>query len=182
MRYMSIAQVKALLSAIPDDRNRLMVLVAFNHALRVSEVTNLTGRDIQDGHVSVQRLKGSMKTIQPFVASPDPLLDESVRLAELARTVGRTERLFPMTRNGVYKLIQRAGKVAGLPEHLLFPHALKHSAAMAVIGQGIEFTRQYLGHVSIASTGAYVQVSDQDASAAFQRAMLQHSAVNVAAA
>jgi integrase len=155
--------------------NPTLSAIVLNHALRVSEVTNLTGRDIGDGHVSVQRLKGSLKTIQPIVSSPDPMLDESVGLAGLARTIGRTERLFPMTRNGVYKLIQRAARVAGLPEHLLFPHGLKHSAAMAVIGQGIEFTRQYLGHVSIASAGAYVQVSDQDAGAAFRRAMLQHS-------
>ena len=39
-------RLKALLAAIPSKRNRLMVLVAFCHALRVSEVINLTGADI----------------------------------------------------------------------------------------------------------------------------------------
>ena len=148
MRHLSIEQLKALLAAIPSERNRLMILVAASHGLRVSEVTNLTGKDIQDGFVSVKRLKGSYHTIQPYVAHADPMLDESRPLAELSRTVKDDERLFPMTRSGVLKLMQRAGAKAGIPEHLLFPHVLKHTCGKAVIGQGIEFARQYLGHKS----------------------------------
>ena len=82
------------------------------------------------------------------------------------------DRLFPMSRFGVYKLIKRAGKRAGIPEHKLFPHALKHSIAMQTIhSAGIENVRQWLGHKSIASTGAYLRVSDEEASRAIGSAL-----------
>ena len=39
-----------------------MLLVAYNHGLRVSEVLSLTKENIQDGALVIQRLKGSNKT------------------------------------------------------------------------------------------------------------------------
>jgi integrase len=172
MHHLDRAQLKALLAAVPDQRQRLMLVVAFNHGLRVSEVIALTGASIRDGHVKVQRLKGSLKTVQPYVHHEDPELDEAAALAALAATVAPRERLFPMTRFGVYKLIQRAGARAGLPAHLCHPHILKHSIAMAVIsGAGIENTRQWLGHRSIASTGEYLRTTDAAAAVAVAEAM-----------
>jgi integrase len=135
--------------------------------LRVSELINLKGADIRDGYVNVQRLKGSMRTVQRYVRNPDPLLDEHTGLTELSRVVNEDEILFPMTRSGVWRLMQRAGKLAGLPQHKLHPHALKHSIALASIkSAGIENVRQYLGHKSMSSTGAYLRVTDEAASSA----------------
>lgn len=148
-----------------------MVCVGFLHGLRVSELTQLTRESIRDGHLDVQRLKGSLRTIQPFVKHPDPLLDESHALNKLYGTLKPGERLFPWTRNGVYKMIQKAGIKAGIPVHKLHPHALKHSCAMLSIKQaGIENVRQYLGHKSIKSTGEYLKVTDDEASRAFASA------------
>jgi len=145
-----------------------MFKVAFLHGLRVSELITLKRESIRDGYVTVQRLKGSNKTTQPFVASPDPDLDEARELHELYNTLKPGERLFPMTRNGVYKLMQRAGSRAGIPAHKLHPHALKHSCAMVGIkNMGIHLVRQYLGHKSISSTGEYLKETDEAASAAF---------------
>jgi integrase len=168
MQHLTIHEVKSLVNEINDPDNKTMILVGFWHGLRVSELINLQGGDIKDGFVSVQRLKGSMKTIQPYVVHPDPALDESKGLKHLADTVGHQTRIFRMTtRYGVYKLIQRAGKKAGIAEHKLHPHVLKHSIAMFSIKKaGIENVRQYLGHKSIASTGAYLKVTDDEASAA----------------
>jgi len=145
-----------------------MLKVAFLHGLRVTEFTSLTRESIKDGYLQVQRLKGSLKTVQPFVKNDDPDLDESVELSELYKALKPGERLFPMTRNGVYKLMQRAGERAGIPSHKLHPHALKHSCAMVAIDKiGIQRVRQYLGHKSIASTGEYLKESDETASRAF---------------
>jgi type 1 fimbriae regulatory protein FimB len=172
MFHLDRAQLKALLAAIPDDRNRLMVLVAFNHGLRVSEVINLKGANIRDGHIKVQRLKGSLKTVQPYVKHPDADLDESEALTQLAATTRPGERLFAMTRFGADKLIRRAGAKAGLPAHLCHFHVLKHSVAAQSIQQaGVENVRQWLGHKSIASTGAYLRVSDQAAARAILAAL-----------
>jgi integrase len=166
-------EVKTLIQHIPNYRHKLMVVMAYSHGLRVSELISLKGEDVQGGYVKVQRLKGSLKTVQPYVHSEDPDLDEAAALTMLAVTTKSKDKLFDITRNGFLKVIKRAGKVAGIPEHKLHPHALKHSTAMNLIGTtGIENVRQYLGHKSIASTGAYLRVSDEAASKAAAAAFL----------
>jgi site-specific recombinase XerD len=57
--------------------------------------------------------------------------------------------------------------------HKAHPHVLKHSIAMQTIEHaGIENVRQYLGHKSISSTGSYLKVTDAEAAASVQRALL----------
>lgn len=172
MQSLTREELKSLIQAVPNPRQRLMLKVGFHHGLRVSEIIGLDDTNIRDGYVKVQRLKGSMKTIQPFMKDPDPLLDEAEELGELSRTLKAGEKLFPMTRFGVHKLMQRAGKRAGLPAHKLHPHVLKHSIAMQTIHKaGIENVRQWLGHKNISSTGSYLIVSDEVAAVAIAGAM-----------
>ena len=172
MEHLSQQELKSLIQNTPNERHKLLFKVGFSHALRVSELINLTREDIRDGHVSCKRLKGSMETFQPYVTHPDPDLDESKELSELFGTLKKGEKLFPYTRGGVYKMMQRNGLKAGIPYFKLHPHALKHSCAMAGIKtMGIEKVRQYLGHRSLSSTGAYLRVSDAEASKAFVEAL-----------
>lgn len=172
MNHLTRSEFKSLVQSVRNPKHRLMLKVGFNHGLRVSELINLTEANIRDGYVDVQRLKGSMRTIQRYQASDDPLLDEAQELKAMAATLKPGERLFHITRSGVDKLMKRCGKRAGIPQHKLFPHVLKHSIAMQTIkGAGIENVRQWLGHKSISSTGSYLRVSDEAASQAISRAM-----------
>lgn len=172
MDYLKKEELKSLIREVRQPRYRLMLKVGFWHGLRVSEIINLEPSNLSDGYLIVQRLKGSMRTVQPFQSDPDPLLDESKELTELAKTLKPGEKLFPLTRDGVSRVIQRAGKRAGIPRHKLHPHVLKHSIAMQTIHDaGIENVRQWLGHKSIASTGSYLRVSDEAAAAAISHAM-----------
>lgn len=173
MQHLDRAEFKRLLNSVPDTRNRLMILVTFWHGLRNTEATGIRGWQIQDGHLFVKRLKGSEPTTQPFVRHDDPDLDEATPLLELAKTIGPDELVFPMTRFGYYKLMRRAGKKAGIPEYKhVRPHILKHSIACQTIkAAGIEMVRQRLGHKSIASTGHYLKVSDDEAAQAIELAM-----------
>jgi integrase/recombinase XerD len=147
------------------ERDHVMLLVTFWHGLRASETCGLTSRNFKDGYLTVQRLKGSMKTKQPLVSDENGLLDEkSAVTAWLAKNEGR---LFPVSRIQFYRLFRRYCKLAGIPAHKAHPHVLKHSIAMATIREaGIENVRQYLGHKSISSTGAYLKVDDETASLA----------------
>lgn len=173
MNHLTREDLCALLSDKKlTPRQRLMFKVGFWHGLRVSELVGLLSENIADGYVTVQRLKGSMKTHQRYQIHPDPLLDEATELTALVVLLAPGERLFPMTRFGAYKLIQRAGKRAGIAAHKLHPHILKHSIAMQTIkSAGIENVRQHLGHKNISSTGAYLKVSDEAASRAIAGAM-----------
>jgi integrase/recombinase XerD len=163
MQHLAQEEFKSLIQNVSNPRHRLMLKVGFNHGLRVTELTSLTKENIRDGYVRTDRLKGSRGTIHPYVASEDPDLDEAEGLKILAGTLSNGERLFPMTRNGVYKMMQRAGELAGIPHHKLHPHVLKHSCAMRLIeALDIHEVQKYLGHKSLASTGEYLK-PDEDA-------------------
>ena len=169
LRNLSKQEIRALLVAALAKRERdwLMILVAYHHGLRVSELLSIQTNDVRDGFLDVQRLKGSMRTVQPLMEDADPLLDERLKLVEYASKSTSGTPIFNLTRQRFYQIIQEHGKRAGIAAHKLFPHALRHSIASHVIhSAGIENTRQWLGHRSISSTGEYLKVSDEDASRA----------------
>lgn len=148
-----------------------MILVAYWHGLRATEVTAMQPDAVADGFLTVQRLKGSLKTTQPLVAHENPLLNEAGALPEWIRKSNGNQRLFPVSRITFWRIVQRHAAAAGIPAHKRHPHILKHSIAMQTIhSAGIENVRQYLGHKSISSTGAYLKVSDSDAAQAINMA------------
>lgn len=180
MEHLSREQLVAVLRQAKAARERdwILLLVAFWHGLRASEAVGLTPENFADGYLAIQRLKGSMRTVQPLVEDADELLNERAAVTmwlqrhETAHSGdGRGKRLFPLSRFAFYRLMRHYGRLAGLPQHLCHPHVLKHSIAMQSIREaGIENVRQYLGHRSISSTGEYLKVSDEAASSAIAAA------------
>ena len=173
MHALSKEELRRLLEAARAVRERdwLMILVAFWHGLRASEVTGLTATSIQDGYLTVARLKGSMKTTQALVSHEDPLFDERAALVEFASKSTPGQPIFGIKRGHFWRLVKRYARAAGIPEHKAHPHILKHSIAMQTIQTaGVENVRQHLGHKSLSSTGAYLRVDDEEASAAVTRA------------
>jgi integrase len=163
MEHLSKDELHAVLSHARNCRERdwLMILVGYWHGLRASEVVAITAGCIADGHLTVARLKGSNKTVQPLVASADPLLDEAAGLFEYASGMHANEKLFPISRVQFYRLFHRYALAAGIAKRNAHPHILKHTIAMQSIGNaGIENVRVYLGHKSLSSTGAYLVVDD----------------------
>lgn len=146
-----------------------MILVAFWHGLRASEVVALTADHVKGGFITVQRLKGSLKTTQSLIRHVDPLLDEATALFEYTLNLEPNQKLFSVHRGHFWRIVQRHATTAGIPGHKAHPHILKHSIAMQTIGvMGVEHVRQLLGHRSLASTGEYLKVSDEQASARLQ--------------
>jgi integrase len=146
--------------------HRLAILVAFNHGLRASEVTTMTGGQVKDGYLRVKRLKGSLETIQR-------LLPNEKELELISASVGNEGRIFNFSSRWFQKLMNRYGKMAGIPAHKSHPHSLKHSCAMLGLegGMKINEVQAYLGHKSLASTGQYLKVNDETASLAFAAAV-----------
>jgi integrase/recombinase XerD len=171
---LSKPELLALLQAAKTRKTRdwLMILVAYSHGLRASEVTKLQAVAVRDGHITVARLKGSLRTVQPLVADENPLLDERGGLFAFIASLHGKQRLFPVTRQHFWRLVQRYAEAAGIPERKRHPHVLKHTIAMQTIHMaGIENVRQYLGHKSMASTGAYLKKTDAEASLAIGDAL-----------
>jgi integrase len=161
-----------------SERDWLMILVGWAHGLRASEVIGIKPDDIKDGHLSVRRLKGSCRTVHPLFRSDETLLDEAESLIDYARKVPLNQSIFPVTRRTFGRIVERHARTAKIPRHLAHPHILKHTIAMQTIqSAGIENVRQYLGHKSMSSTGAYLKVSDSEASDAVTHALKKQTAV-----
>lgn len=173
MHALTQDEIRRLLAAAKAVRERdwLMILVAYLHGLRASELVGLQGSNVRDGYLTVQRLKGSLKTTHPLLANPDSLLDERATMIEFARKSIPAKPIFRLTRQQFHRIVRAHAKAAKIPAHKAHPHILKHSIAVHLIPLiGVEKVQQWLGHRSLSSTGAYLRVTDEEASAAVAEA------------
>ena len=143
-----------------------MLLVTFNHGLRVSETLALTAENFVDGFLVVQRLKGSKKTAQPLLPS------ERDGLLALVETT--TGPIFAgQYRRKVDRMIKKYGAAAGIPSFKLHAHTLKHSCGRLGFqgGMSLPEIQAYLGHINGKNTMVYLEASEEEASAAFAAAV-----------
>jgi integrase len=163
-----------------------MFLFAVAHGARAQEIANLriTDVDFKNGQVHIARLKGSLDSTQSLLkVKGNALFNEGaalkawldVRQPDADNFVFNSQKSTQMNRVTVYKLFRAVARKAGLAEALQHPHVLKHTAAMLMVQQGANafLIRQHLGHRSFNSTLAYVNPSDDAASAASVKAFNQ---------
>jgi site-specific recombinase XerD len=166
-----------------STRDWALLVTIYRHGLRASEAAMLSLSDYQDGQVTINRAKGSMKTTQPVCKHPgEPLLDEAKALREWLkdRPQDGSGALFVsrkgghLTREQVYRIFHQLAEVAGIPPEKGFVHVLKHSLASHLIAgnTNLAMVQVALGHASLSSTQAYVHVSDAQAAEASQRALM----------
>jgi len=140
--------------------------------LNCGQFSLLSLRDFADGYITIKRLKGSLNTTHPLFKADEPLLDVRRAVAAWLKEIPKGGLLFPITRQHFHRLFQGYCKEAGIPKPLPHPHTLKHSVAMELVKKvGIQDLRQFIGHKSLNSTGMYLRVSNQEASAAVAKAM-----------
>lgn len=165
-------------------RNWTMVLTAFSHGLRASEVCNLKVSDLNGGHLRIKRLKGSNETTHQLVPHRgQPLLDEvkAIKLWLAERPTDAGDALFPSNKGGCmsatqfYRIYRAVAEECGLPANKCHPHVLKHTCCTMLVRSDMNVAKvqAFVGHAAITSTMRYVSVSDAEASTeAIQRLML----------
>ncbi len=147
-----------------------MILLAYRHGMRASEVCKLrlSDLDLKNGQITVRRLKGSLTNTQPLSDHPgQPLLSERrVLRAWLAERHDASEFVFTSQKGGrihrsqFFRMFQSVAERAGLPADRRHPHCLKHALGFALGASNVNLTivKQALGHKNIAST-AYLRRS-----------------------
>jgi site-specific recombinase XerD len=182
MQFLESTELLALLKAAKARSNRdwAMLLLAYRHGMRASEVCGLKLRDVdmKTHTVTFQRAKGSMKSMQPLERlAGQPLLDERTALRLwLAERKDPSDYLFTsqkgaaLTPNGFWRLFKAVCADAGIEGRSC--HSLKHTRASLMIqgGANLSDVRQQLGHVSLSSTLRYVHSTDAQAAKAARRA------------
>jgi type 1 fimbriae regulatory protein FimB len=188
MIHLEPAEVLAVLRAAKKRgaREWAMIVLAYKHGLRASEVCNLQldDVDLKNGNIIVERLKGSLRTTQALTEHRgEPLLNELKALREWLRERPNdgSDFLFVSQKGGrldrsqFFRLFQSITAAAGLPPEKRHPHALKHSLASHLVSanMNLALVKQQLGHKSIGSTMRYVAASDPQASAATTSALMK---------
>ena len=168
-RYLTPTEIEALLAVTRSQknrsqslRNRLMIVLAYHHGLRVSELVSLewTALDLNSGNFHITRKKNGISSVHPLVADELRGLKQLRRQNPNARFVFLSNRGTPMTRQNVNALLIKLGRLAGL-EVPVFPHALRHSTGYKLANQGVDTRslQHYLGHRNIQNTVIYTQLN-----------------------
>ena len=188
MTYLAPEEILAILKVARERSTRdwCMVLLAYRHGLRASEVCGLKLSDVnlKDQTIRVARLKGSMLTTQPLVPHRgQPLLDElaALRAWLKLRPADGSDFLFASQKGGrldrtqFFRVFRAVAAATGLPPEKRHPHVLKHSLASHLVAGNVNLAlvRQCLGHKSIGSTMQYVGTSDGQAAEAAQAALMR---------
>jgi site-specific recombinase XerD len=172
--YLTADEVDALLAA-PDRttslgrRDHLLLLVATQTGLRVSELTGLTCRDVAYGpgaHLYTCG-KGRKDRRTPLTASTARLLQDWVRQRHagiddpLFPTVGDTTR--PLSTDAVEDLVDKhvaaaAANCPSLAAKRVTPHTLRHTCAMNLLHHGVDQATiaLWLGHANTRATDIYL--------------------------
>ena len=133
-------------------RDTTMILLAYRHGLRVSELISLRWEQINltVGLLHVNRKKNGVPSTHPLHGPELRALRKLKRDYPESQYVFITERKGPITDSTFRKIIARAGKVANiqLPVH---PHMLRHSTGFKLANDGNDTRaiQHYLGHKSI---------------------------------
>src|SRR6516165_1353148 len=121
-RYLTEREVERLMDCAREHgryghRDATMILVAYRHGLRASEVCDLQWQQIElsEGRLHVHRVKNGISSVHPIRG------DEMRALRKLRRDYPRDAHVFvserggPISSIGFHRLIQRLGEAAKMP-------------------------------------------------------------------
>jgi site-specific recombinase XerD len=165
--YLTEAEVERLMKVATRNRwghrDSTMVLVAYRHGLRASELVDLRWDQIEfrTATLHVRRVKQGTPSTHPILG------DELRALRRLQREqqpkspfVFTSERGAPFSPAGFARMIERAGIEAklGFKAH---PHMLRHACGykLANDGHDTRALQAYLGHKNIQHTVRYTELT-----------------------
>jgi type 1 fimbriae regulatory protein FimB/type 1 fimbriae regulatory protein FimE len=136
--YLTGAEVERLIKAAGDNRyghrDATMILIAFRHGLRSSELTGLRwdAVDFGRGELHVTRAKGGSAAVHPLTGRELRALRRLKREQKPESPfVFTSERAAPFANAGFRTLVARLGEAAGF-EFRVHPHMLRHACGYAL--------------------------------------------------
>src|SRR5499427_7072635 len=158
-RYLTEREVDRLMDCARKygrygHRDATMILVAYRHGLRASEVCDLQWQQIElsEGRLHVHRVKNGIPSVHPIRG------DEMRALRKLRRDYPKdayvfvSERGGPISPIGFHRLIQRVGEAAKMP-FPIHPHMLRHACRFKLANDGHDTRALQHYFVGLAGTG-----------------------------
>ena len=165
--YLTQDEVESLMDAAGKvgrhgHRDRTLILIAFRHALRVSELVSLRWDqvDLKQGLLHVNRAKNGSPSTHPLRGPEIRALRRLQRDYTDTPYIFVTERKGPLTAASARQVIGRAGEEAelGFPVH---PHMLRHACGFYLANEGHDTRsiQHYMGHKNIQHTVRYTELA-----------------------
>jgi integrase/recombinase XerD len=183
-QVLNYAEVQRLLAAPRGDgpsvlRDRALLELMYACGLRASETIGLElpDLDLRRGFLRA-RGKGQKERIVPFGRQAIAAVNAYLRAARPQLVGERPEvKLFVnfrggrLTRQGLYKIVQRHARTAGLSGRMS-PHTLRHSFATHLLAGGCDLraVQEMLGHADISTTQMYTHLSGEQLKEVYFRA------------
>jgi integrase/recombinase XerD len=149
-------------------RDRALLEVMYACGLRASEATGLELSDLDlEAGVLRARGKGNKERLVPVGSTAAGALTAYLKRGRPRLTGDRLQpKLFlnhrggGLTRQGLYKIVQRHARSAGLASKMS-PHTLRHTFATHLLAGGCDLRslQEMLGHADIATTQLYTHLS-----------------------
>src|ERR1700730_2171968 len=163
--YLTEREVERLMKAAGNNRHghrdATMILMAFRHGFRASELCSLRWEQIElgQGRLHVNRLKNGMSSVHPLTGTELRALRRLQREQEPGRYVFMSERGAPMSAVAFRRMVTRLGPAAKMPFGI-HPHMLRHSTGFKLANQGVDTRslQHYLGHKNIQHTVRYSEL------------------------
>ena len=164
--YLTDNEVAQLMKAAKSigrhgHRDATLILLAYRHGLRVSELVALRWDqvDLSAGTVHVNRLKNGSPSVHPL-RGPELRALRRVQREYSGSYIFVSERKGSMTDSVVRKIVARAGNIAGIP-FPVHPHMLRHACGFKLANDGHDTRsiQQYLGHKNITHTVRYTELA-----------------------
>jgi integrase len=161
--HLTEREVGRLIEAMKGNRwghrDATMVLIAFRHGLRASELVDLSWDQVDLEHVllHVHRLKNGSPATHPLTGKELRALREQKTKSPFVFT---SERGTPFTKRGFQAMVERAGKATGF-DMKIHPHMLRHACGFKLANDGVDTRtiQAYLGHKSIQHTVRYTELA-----------------------
>jgi integrase/recombinase XerD len=183
-QVLNYGEIQKLLAAPRGDgpsvlRDRALLEVMYACGLRASETIGLELSDLDLRHGFLRaRGKGSKERLVPLGSQAVAAVNAYVQRARPKLVGERPEpKLFvnfrggPLTRQGLYKIVQRHAREAGLSGRMS-PHTLRHSFATHLLAGGCDLraVQEMLGHADISTTQMYTHLSGEQLKEVYFRA------------
>jgi integrase len=164
--HLTPTEVEKLIEATKANRyghrDGTMLLVAYRHGLRASEIVDLRWEQIDwnSATLHVRRVKNGKPSTHPIRGDELRALRKLKREAPTSPFVFVSEREGPFTTDSFNWMVKRAGQKAGFPFQA-HAHMLRHAAGYKLAGDGHDTRsiQDYLGHKNIQHTVRYTELS-----------------------
>ena len=167
--YLTEREVNQIMKAAKSigrhgHRDSTMILLAYRHGLRVSELVRLKWLqvDLFQAKLYVHRRKNGVHSTHPLAGIELRALRKQQRDYPETPFVFISERKAPLTEYTFRKLLTRASNLANI-KLAVHPHMLRHSTGfkLANDGKDTRSIQHYLGHRNIQNTMRYTELSSE---------------------